>query len=365
MSPASRVTRGFSVDDEGQDAEPKRRSIRTRSQIMAGEGRRPPAAVALAELAHNPFNPRHELTEIDETAASLLERGQLQPVAVVRRAAFLAVHEDQAEQIGQAEYVVIDGNRRLAAAHEAGLAELRIDVNDALAASAADLLEAALIANVHRVDVPPVEQAKAIQELVATHGTQGKVAKRLGKTEGWVSQRLALLNLADDLQEKVESGELKVREGRRIGRLPAEQQHAEAEQAIKAAKEPRKPRGRVAAPAVEVTEAPAPEVQTPVPSQDRGSHDSGPAQPQDSAAVGDATSTAAEETPIPGESTLVDMRMVPRVPWHDGNEVADLVFEKMNDEKQRLVLLERLFERLDDEQRSSVLDRLLALPSTS
>ncbi|MFF6946324.1 ParB/RepB/Spo0J family partition protein [Streptomyces lavendulae] len=230
MTPASRVTRGFSVDDEGESAEPTRRSIRTRSQIMAGEGRRPPAAVPLTALAHNPFNPRHELTEIDETAASLRERGQLQPVAVVRKAAFLAVHGDQAEEIGQAEYVVIDGNRRLAAAREAGLAELRIDVNDALAASAADLLEAALIANVHRVDVPPVEQAKAIQELVAAHGTQGAVAKRLGKTEGWVSQRLALLNLADDLQEKVESGELKVREGRRIGRLPAEAQHAEAEQ---------------------------------------------------------------------------------------------------------------------------------------
>ncbi|MCZ9336300.1 hypothetical protein NGM37_00760, partial [Streptomyces sp. TRM76130] len=69
--------------------------------------------------------------------------------------------------------MVIDGNRRLKAAALAGLAELRIDVNDELAASAADILESALIANVHRVDVPPLDQAKAIQQLVEVHGSQG------------------------------------------------------------------------------------------------------------------------------------------------------------------------------------------------
>jgi ParB family chromosome partitioning protein len=213
--PAQRVTRGFSIDDEGQDSKPPARRIRTRQQIMAGEGKRPPASVALAALAHNPFNPRDELTELEETAESLRARGQLQPVAVVRRAAFLGVHPDQETALGDAEYVVIDGNRRLAAAAIAGLAELRIDVNDDLAVSAGDILEAALIANVHRVDVPPLDQAKAIKELVSVHGSQGKVAKRLGKTPAWVSQRLALLELTPDLQEKVESGELKVETSRR------------------------------------------------------------------------------------------------------------------------------------------------------
>ena len=126
--------------------------------------------------------------------------------------------------MGAAEYVVIDGNRRLKAAAVAGLAELRIDVNDDLAATAADLLESALIANVHRVDVPPLDQAKAVQQLVGVHGSQGKVAKRLGKTPAWVSQRLALLELTPDLQSAVETGELKVEPARRIGRLPKEQQ---------------------------------------------------------------------------------------------------------------------------------------------
>nr|AAO61181.1 parB1-like [Streptomyces lividans 1326] len=206
---------------------------------MNGEGKRPPASVTLAELAHNPFNPRDEYTDIEETAESLRVRGQIQPVTVARRAAFLRAHPDQEEQIGSAEYVVIDGNRRLRAASAAGLTELRIDVNDDLAATAADMLESALIANVHRVDVPPLDQARAIQELVGVHGTQGKVAKRLGKTPAWVSQRLALLELAPELQKAVETGELKVEPARRIGRLPKAQQAPAAEKAITASKTPR------------------------------------------------------------------------------------------------------------------------------
>ncbi|MGW7605276.1 ParB/RepB/Spo0J family partition protein [Streptomyces antimycoticus] len=228
--PAQRVTRGFNIDNE-QGTKPSPRRVRTRSQIMSGEGKRPPASVELKLLAHNPFNPREELTEIEETAESLKEKGQLQPVAVVRRAAFLATHPGHEEELGEAEYVVIDGNRRLAAAAKASLAELRIDVNDALATSAADIIEAALIANVHRVDVPPLDQAKAIQELVGVHGSQGKVAKRLGKTPAWVSQRLALLELTPELQKEVETGDLKVEPARRIGRLPKGQQKQAAEAA--------------------------------------------------------------------------------------------------------------------------------------
>ncbi|WP_046500630.1 ParB/RepB/Spo0J family partition protein [Streptomyces odonnellii] len=256
--PTQRVTRGFSVSDDGTDTKPTPRRIRTRQQIMSGEGKRPPAAVELKLLAHNPFNPREELTDVEETAASLKERGQLQPLAVVRRAAFLTVHPDQEEKIGAAEYVVIDGNRRLAAGTLAGLVELRIDVNDALAASAADILESALIANIHRVDVPALDQAKAIQELLAKYKTQEKVAQRLSKSGAWVSQRLALLQLPEDLQEKVESGELKVKDGRRIGRLPKDEQREEAEKALNRVKAPRKPRAPAKAP-----DAPTPEASVP------------------------------------------------------------------------------------------------------
>ncbi|WP_221355394.1 ParB/RepB/Spo0J family partition protein [Streptomyces beigongshangae] len=238
-----RVTRGFSVDETAQSGEQEApRRIRTRSQIMSGEGKRPPASVELKLLAHNPFNPREELTSVEETADSLRAKGQIQPVTVARRTAFLTAHPGQEEALGEAEYVVIDGNRRLAAAHLASLEELRIDVNDELAASAADILESALIANIHRVDVPPMDQAKAVQGLVEVHGSQGEVARRLGKTPAWVSQRMALLELTPDLQKQVESGELKVEPARRIGRLPKKEQAGEAQKAIVAAKTPRQRR---------------------------------------------------------------------------------------------------------------------------
>lgn len=245
--PTQRVTRGFNIDEEdGGGGKPVPRRIRTREQIMKGEGKRPPAEVELALLAHNPFNPREELTEIEETAESLRTRGQIQPVTVARRAAFLQAHPGQEEVLGDAEYVVVDGNRRLAAARMAGVEKLRIDVNDDLAASAADLLESALIANVHRVDVAPLDQARTIRELVGVHGSQGKVAQRLGKTPAWVSQRLALLDLTPELQKKVETGELKVEPARRIGRLPKNQQAAEADKTINAAKPPRQRSRRTA-----------------------------------------------------------------------------------------------------------------------
>ncbi|MFD0267580.1 ParB/RepB/Spo0J family partition protein [Streptomyces sp. NPDC127106] len=199
----------------------------------------PPSEVPIEALAHNPFNLREDLTELDELAQSLASRGQLQPLAVATRVAFMEAHPGQTEGLGRAPYVVIDGNRRLAAAHLAGLRTLHIHVNDALATSAADILESALIANVHRVDVAPMDQARALQELVDVHGSQAQVAKRLGKTPAWVSQRLALLNLTPALQEKVDTGELKVEPARRIGRLPQEQQEAAATESINAPAPPR------------------------------------------------------------------------------------------------------------------------------
>lgn len=243
--PPKRVTRGFEIDDQGQTRDPGPRPVRTRQEIMKGVRRTAAARVELSRLAHNPFNPRDELTAIEEVAHSLRVQGQVQPVTVVQRAAFLEAHPGQEEQLGAAEYVVIDGNRRLAAATLAGLAELRVDVNDALAATAADILESALVANIHRVDVPPLDQAKAIEELVRAHGSQSAVARRLGKTPAWVSQRLALLQLTPELQALVQAGQLNVEAARRIGRLPAGSQAPAADQAMHAGsprtRRPRRP----------------------------------------------------------------------------------------------------------------------------
>jgi ParB family chromosome partitioning protein len=354
MTPARRVTRGFSIDEEGSGESPAPRRVRTRSQIMKGEGKRPPAKVELKLLAHNPFNPRDELTEIEETAESLRVKGQIQPVTVARREAFLAAHPGQEEEIGTAEYVVIDGNRRLAAAHLADLAELRIDVNDELAASAADLLESALIANVHRVDVPPLDQAKAIQELVQVHGSQGQVAKRLGKTPAWVSQRLALLELTPDLQEKVETGELKVEPARRIGRLPKEQQATAARDAMEAVKPPRQRPGRRA-----LKEKPASTVNAVNTPGDGGGSDTAgrlTVNGVNTPAPGEATATsdAATVNAVNGEGTSGSKRrelvipagppaevveaLVAQLPPADLVAVTELLVDRVGDASQKVVV---------------------------
>ncbi|MFK0203487.1 ParB/RepB/Spo0J family partition protein [Streptomyces lavendulae] len=223
----------------------------------------PPSEVPIDALAHNPFNLREDLTDLAELAESLTVRGQLQPLAVATRMAFMEAHPGATDGLGRAPYVVIDGNRRLAAAHLAGLKTIQIHVNDSLSASAADILESALIANVHRVDVAPMDQARALQELVDVHGSQAQVAKRIGKTAAWVSQRLTLLNLTPTLQEKVETGELKVEPARRIGRLPQEEQAAAADESLSAVNPPRQ-RTRPA-PATANPPQPQPQSQPPAP----------------------------------------------------------------------------------------------------
>lgn len=206
----------------------------------------PPRSVPLSDLAHNPFNPRTDLGDLQETADSLLEKGQIQPITIITRKAFLDAHPDQEAALGSAAYIVLDGNRRLAAARLAGLDELRVDVNDALAASAADLLESALVANLHRADLTPLEEADTLAELVKVYGSQRQVARRIGKSHVWVGQRLALLELRPELQQELKSGDLTVEDARKIGKLPSQEQ-VQAAQTAKAARKTGVPRPRAKA----------------------------------------------------------------------------------------------------------------------
>ncbi|RKE02916.1 ParB/RepB/Spo0J family partition protein [Streptomyces sp. TLI_171] len=200
------------------------------------------SSVPLADVVFNPRNPRKTYSEeaIDETAASMREIGQTTAITVVSRMAFLDAHPDVAQELlGDASFVALDGNRRIRAAGRAGLEKIRVDLQDDLAATSSAMLEAALIANIHRENVPPIEEAEAIQELLDTvhGGNQAAVARRLGKTAAWVGQRLALLHLAPEVKEMVESKELGVKEARKLGAatragtLPREEQVAKAREA--------------------------------------------------------------------------------------------------------------------------------------
>lgn len=297
----------------GQDSEP----AVTRQETLR---------VPVEALAHNPYNPRVELRSIEDLADSVASRGIIQPLTIVTKIAFLEAHPGQTD-LGRAAFVVVDGNRRLAAARLAGLDDVPVHVDDSLAADADTLLETALTAAVQHESLDPLDEAKALERLIAVHGSQRAVARALGKSSPWVTQRIALLKLTPELQAAVEDRSLPVEIARNVGQLPAQQQQEAADEALQKRAET-KQRKQVQ-PAKGANAVSTPPVAT-------GSDPRKTLQPtgaqRPSADVGGAPETA--RVPQPPHPEVQE-------PWGDGNKVADLVFEKM-DAVQREVLLERL-----------------------
>ncbi|WP_079408442.1 ParB/RepB/Spo0J family partition protein [Streptomyces sp. 3211] len=309
--------------------------------------------LAVAKLAHNPYNPREELQDIEDLADSLAARGLIQPVTVVTRAAFLAAHPGHEHNIGDSDFVVVDGNRRLAAAAMAGLDSIPAHLDDSLAEDADTLLETALVAAVHNKELEPIAQARVLEKLVAKYGSQRQVAKALHKSSGWVTQRMALLKLTPELQQAVEDKSLPVEVARQVGQLPQQQQNSAAQEAL-AARAARKPRRSPTPPTAKGAYA----VSTPA--QPTGGVDQVDASETSAAeaqvgAYGVSTSRAAEHPPEVASSggggqplSLPALRQEdsrpPRMPWHDGNAVMDLVLAALDDE-QRARFLHRYVER--------------------
>lgn len=191
---------------------------------------RAPHQVRPDQVAVNPRNPRVELDpeRLQELADSLKELGQIQPATVMTRTAYLAAIPEDEPKLGIAEYVIISGSRRLMAAQEAGLDTFLVYVHDALNSREA-ILAYALVENIQRQDLSALDEAQAVRDLVDTYKNRTKVAELIGKSPGWVTQRLNLLNLTPDLKTKLVSGELPVREARHLGSRPADEQMQEWE----------------------------------------------------------------------------------------------------------------------------------------
>ncbi|MFE4578546.1 ParB/RepB/Spo0J family partition protein [Streptomyces sp. NPDC002285] len=189
--------------------------------------------VPVSQLAPNPYNPRATLAAIEEMADSLTGKGIIQPLTVVTRDAFKAAHPDHATDFASADFVVVDGNRRLAGAKLAGLDDVPVHVDDALAHDADTLLETALTAAVQHEDLEPLDEARALQRLVEVHGSQRAVARSLGKSSGWVTQRLALLNLTPELKQAVSEKTIPLDVARTVGQLPEQQQQSAAEEKLR------------------------------------------------------------------------------------------------------------------------------------
>lgn len=177
----------------------------------------PPSTVAV-----NPINPRKGLGDLSDLES--MRDGQLQPCVVVTRRAFLAVYPEHEPALGSCAFVVVAGSRRRAAAERFGLATLDIVVRDHLVATRAAFYGAAVTENLDRLALTPLEEAEAVEHLVAECGTARGAAEVLRKTPGWVSQRRALLKLSPVMKELLRSGELKIADARKFAALPVDEQ---------------------------------------------------------------------------------------------------------------------------------------------
>ncbi|WP_225839701.1 ParB/RepB/Spo0J family partition protein [Streptomyces sp. NK08204] len=187
------------------------------------DGIAPPTELSPHRISPNPDNPRSSLGDLTGLAGSLATHGQKQAITVMNRDAYLKANPGrEADLEPDTYYVVIDGSSRLAAAREAGLATVKIMVSDDQGSTSEELLESALVANIHRQDLDELDEARALQRLLAIHGSQTALAKRLHRSQGWVSQRLALLNLTPELQSRIGTEPIDLL--RAVGNKPAEQQ---------------------------------------------------------------------------------------------------------------------------------------------
>jgi ParB family chromosome partitioning protein len=168
--------------------------------------------LATGALRPNARNPRRVFsnTELDELAASLRERGIIQPIVArpVRGATDA--------------YEIIAGERRWRAAQRAGLHEVPVVI---IEATDAESLQIAIIENVQRADLNPLEEAEGYRALMDEfHNSQDDIAKIVGKSRSHVANTLRLLKLPETVKAHIHSGKLSAGHARMlIGQPNAEQ----------------------------------------------------------------------------------------------------------------------------------------------
>ncbi|GGX39876.1 chromosome segregation DNA-binding protein [Tateyamaria omphalii] len=155
---------------------------------VAGEQRIP-----IEKIRPNPDQPRRQFDvgPLEDLVASIKEKGVLQPL-IVRPAGD--------------EYEIVAGERRWRAAQQAQLHDLPVLVRDF---SDTEVLEVAIIENIQRADLNPIEEAAGYKQLMDRFGhTQEKMAEALGKSRSHIANLLRLLQLPDDIQTFVVEGKL-------------------------------------------------------------------------------------------------------------------------------------------------------------
>ncbi len=178
--------RGLSalMSDIGTDVQPESAS------------RKSDMSVPIERVKPNPDQPRRRFDEdlLDDLAASVREKGIIQPL-IVR-----PLKDDAGS------YEIIAGERRWRAAQRAQLHEVPVIIREY---SDTEVLEIAIIENIQRADLNPVEEAAGYHQLMTKFGhTQEKLAAALGKSRSHIANSMRLLQLPDPVQTMLESGQL-------------------------------------------------------------------------------------------------------------------------------------------------------------
>lgn len=187
--------------------------------IPAGEATAGAQTAPIASIRPNPRQPRTRFDpdELEQLAASIREHGVLQPLLV-------------SLDTEPGRYVLIAGERRLEASKRAGLTRVPILVRDA---SDQQRLEIALIENVQRADLGPLETAEAFRQLSEEFGlSHDEIARRVGKQRTTVTNTLRLLKLPPNVQAALADARLTEGHARALLSLPHAQAQAAAAQTV-------------------------------------------------------------------------------------------------------------------------------------
>lgn len=175
--------------------------------------------IKISEVRKNPV----ALRAVDRESESYIGlrdsvrlRGVLNPINVRER-------EEIVDGESIAFYELCDGLHRYTAAVDAGLEELNVQI---LSLDDAEVLEAQIMANVHRIDMKPVEYTRQMNRIFAGNPTMtiSDMAVRLCKSPAWVSQRLGLLKLETSVAELVDAGKITISNAVVLAKLPHEEQ---------------------------------------------------------------------------------------------------------------------------------------------
>lgn len=172
----------------------------------------PVSEVPIEDVIPNPQQPRVVMdpAKLQELADSILTYGIIQPLLVTE-----AVGQD-----GQRVYQLIAGERRLRAAKVAGLQTVPVTIRQS---TPQELLEIAIVENIQRADLNPLEEAVAFQRLMDEfHLTQAQVAERVGKSRSAVANTMRLSELPVEVRAAVSNGEISEGHARALLGLPQE-----------------------------------------------------------------------------------------------------------------------------------------------